>query len=152
FALGELAHHQLWITAADFQNLVHSFFTRPRKNGADARGVPERDQRLSADGRFLATVEPQGGSFQAAYVGVKQGQVRVIGKLYDLHGNTIRLIGEISRYFSYHWVQSLFCRFLHLFVLPPRLRDMVIGQDASITHNKSRPEKILSHLRRTPFQ
>ncbi len=70
--LRQLVHDKFRITAAHFQNLIDGFIARSRQNRANSRRVAQRNQRLPADGGFLAAVQPQRRALQPAQVAVQK--------------------------------------------------------------------------------
>src|SRR5206468_814335 len=69
-SLGQLGHDEFRVAAAYLQNLIDSLVTRSRQNRTNSRRVAQRNQRLSADGGFLAAVQPQRRALQSAQVAV----------------------------------------------------------------------------------
>src|SRR2546429_5903283 len=85
-----------WFSARGLGDFVHGIFTRARKNGTDARGVAEREQRLATDRRLLAGIHFQDGLFQTGQITFQHSEVRLLGNLGNADGNAGGRVGEIG--------------------------------------------------------
>src|SRR5262249_8914550 len=97
-------------------------------------------------------IEPQCCTLQCAQIAVQESQVCLIRNLLDLYGDSRGYIGKISGYFCNRRFKALLYGFFHFFIFPPRLRDVMISQNFSITYDETGTEEILTHLGSPAFE
>ena len=133
-------------------DFAHGIFPRAREDGADARGVAKREQRLATDCRFPARIHFQNGFFQTRQITFQHGEVRFFGNLGNADRNAGIRVWEISGQIRDPRIKPLAGNGGQLVVLPPGLRYMMIRKDAAFADDETRSEKISANFRCVAFQ
>src|SRR6266478_1430049 len=95
-AAQEFVDDLLRFSAGALGDFAYGIFPGSRENGADARGIAEREQRLATDGRLFASIQFEDGPFQARQITFEHGEVRYFGNLRNADGNACSRIGKIG--------------------------------------------------------
>src|SRR6266849_7684411 len=152
FTTEEFVDNLFRFSSGGLGDFVHRIFTCARENGADAGGVAEREQRLTTDRRFLAGIHLQSGSFPTGQIPFKDSEVGLFGNLRNPDGNAGSRVGEIGGQICDGGIEPLARNGGKLVILPPGLRDVVIGENAASADDEAGAEEISANFGCAAFQ
>src|SRR5260370_8896687 len=152
FTAEEFVDNLCRLSSRSLSDVVYGIFTGARENGADAGGVAKREERLTTDRRLLAGIQFQNRLFQTRQIAFQDSEVRLPGNRRDANGNAGRGIGEIGCQLRDGGVQPLFRYCGKLVILPPWLRDVMIGENAAFADDEPGAEEIRANFGCAAFQ
>src|SRR5258708_3326249 len=152
FTAEEFVDNLCRFSSRALSDVVYGIFTGARENGADAGGVAKREERLTTDRRLLAGIQFQNRLFQTRQIAFQHSEVRLPGNLRDANGNAGRGIGEIGCQLRDGGIQPLFRYCGKLVILPPWLRDVMIGENAAFADDEPGAEEIRANFGCATFQ